>query len=219
MSRSHPPSAEELGQFLKVGGVCVDSISSLSGFIENAIACFEKRTGWRPFLASNSLEKRCFKVPKVSSFGHFSSLSLLELDGGLVVCQSIGWRRRFTPDVSFLKATDFILMPLDAPKRGRPYEWIEFSKQSIAGADFIEIEGRWGYGDGFPDDVWHCILKLAAISVLMMHSHSFRGGLRSWSEEGVKEEYDDDPFGSLVNQWKYEVDQTMGHYLRFKIGI
>ena len=218
MSRSHPPSAEELGKFLKVAGVCIDSISSLSGFIKNAIACFEKRTGWRPFLASNSFEKRCFKAPKCLSFGHFSSIPLLEFDGGLAVFRSICSRGRLSSEY-LLSESDFLLMPLDAPKRGRPYEWIEFSKQSISGADFIEIDGRWGYSESFPDDVWHCILKLAAISVVIMDGHAFSGGVKSWSEEGVKEEYSDAPFGSLIKLWKDEVDQTMGHYLRFKIGI
>ena len=220
MAKGAYPNMEDLHEFLQIAGIHVDPKHDLSRFIEEAIALWEKSTGWKPFLAIDEYQTRVFKAPVGGRSGDFCYVPLVELSGGVVDVRSVHLKSPSSGARHILiEGTDFLFMPEDAPRMGRSYEWIEFIRPSIRQGDLVEVDGLWGYCSELPEDVRSCILKLAASEVVSLCECSLGGGLKSWSEEGVREEYDRESYEAVVHRWKSESRRLVACYRRFKLGV
>lgn len=150
--------------------------------INAAIAEFQERTGWFPFLADYAAmnESRFFDAT--------DGLGILQLDGGL-------------QQLSFIKVrgtlltlnSDCWLRPSNAPGRERPYTELLLRYPVQGGSvraepNIIEVCGQWGRVGTVPSDVWYALLRYAA--VMTMTGSNQDQDLVSISEDGFSQQLD-----------------------------
>ena len=142
---SNPPDDEE-------------ALLDLQGFIDSAKAELEEKTGWMPFLDSGSDATWRFDL---------DGTGYIFFGGGLLVFTSLTvYGSACTNNV------EFRLCPVNAPRKGKPYEYLEWLDPSFDssgwstanGAAAVAIAGRWGRvsSAAMPADVFQAALAKAA---------------------------------------------------------
>lgn len=210
MVKTSYPKGSDIGRLLELSEIHAPMALELDDVAESTVARFEKAVGWRPFLVGKKSSTRRFIVRHVGHLGK----SLLELDSGLVKLDAI----KFGDGHSTLKVgEDFDLMPLNARKQDRPYEWIQFYRD-LRGMGTLKIRGKWGYCDQLPEEIWHAILRQGVIYVssLLGLGH---GNLEEWSEGDVKESYSSEFHSKTFQEWQDEFDEIVWHYRRIQVGV
>jgi hypothetical protein len=212
------PGVEDLKGFLSLAGVAITDSEAVRAILDSAIRQWEGATGWSPFLASKDVCVKEFAFPRMCGWSSYGGVRILEFDGGLVELKGLKVFSDCREDCQLLElGKDYWLMPKRSKEKGRPYEWVEFAGGS--GWKHVEVEGRWGYSDVVAEDAWVSILKRAACDVVLMFERGQQGGLKSWSEGDVREEYVVGTSAHLVESWSRSFDECAFRYRRYFLGL
>jgi hypothetical protein len=148
--------------------------------IQGAIAEFNRRTGWHPFVNSSG-------APQTRTFTATDSNGVLELGAGLLSLTSVSMGGQ-----SYVQDIQFWLEPANASYEGEPFTSVLFNGRygtsMYATPNRISITGVWGRYREWPADAWNEILRKAAIQTLAVINQE--QDVASWSEDGFSESYD-----------------------------
>lgn len=220
------PTHIELREYLMGAGVLESVLTDaqksidLSGTAAAAIADWERDTHWEPFLSSGQDVTLTFSPGDV--LYPPNELPMLDLDGGVLSVTSLTVGVTQTnPGTVLTQDTDFFLMPGRAPRKGKPYTYIEFYRANFASFGWmgapvpnsIVLVGKTGYSLTVPDDVFQSVLYRGAKRLGPQLSAKF-GGLTGWSEADAKETYGADPFAAFLDRAGEAYSETVKRYRR-----
>jgi len=166
------PDANELVSFLLAAGMAVDAppcgpvyLAAINA-LGSAVAEWEERTCWQPFLSSGQDSARVFDGP---------GAEILDLDGGLLSLTSLT-----ISGTAYTQNQQFTLGPQDAAARGRPFTYLDFGLPAYSqgggygllsggflgfvpmGRRSIAVVGQWGRCNALPGDARQAVLTRAA---------------------------------------------------------
>lgn len=180
-----------------------------------AVQEFEKQCD-RIFLAPTATAVRYFDPP--TNVPHGSSNYLRVPD--LYSITSIVYTPTGGTATTLVVNDDYMGYPHNAVALGRAFTAVEIfgwrwmSPLAPSYRRSIAITGRWGYGTTLPPDVREAMLALGALKAWNAATFGVTGGLGSWSEGDVKEDYGKG-WDSASDAWKAQVAQAVANYRRF----
>lgn len=219
------PDAHDIRRYAENAGVRLTNFDLIATerAVHGAIAEFERRTGWLPFLSSGQDETRLFDTPMNS---------LLDLKGGLVSVTAVA-----VAGTAYQAGVNFWMKPGNAPAQGRPYTAIDFNglrEYGYAGMyDYnpinslfypgtghqsVSVTGRWGFCAAVPFDVAQAVIGRALGQALGFAGSRRSRGLQQWEEGGVSEKYADRPFGGLTDLLSQEFESVVATYRRIQVA-
>ena len=216
------PTADDLEAYLLTLGIYPSdppraelAALDLPGKAAAAVAEWETRTGYKPFLANGSDTTRIYDPP-----GHGR---YLELGTGLLSVSALftGVTAE-TPGTERVEGTDFWLEAVEAAYEGGPYEVITFPGGWGGPRRSIAITGRWGYASTVPDDAWQAILMRGAALCAPQLSLVLGGGAESVrvlsSEVRYPSAAQGGPLASQAAGWQSLFDAAVRRYRRVEIS-
>jgi len=198
MPAAYPKSADVI-MLLKDLEISTPSALRLDNLLQQAIAQFERRTGWMPFLATDGTR---FFDPDGSHN--------VQLDAGLLSATSVVFNGR-----TLVAGNDYWLKPSNIA----PYQWIRFAQTLSGKPQSIVVTGSWGFSTTIPGDVYQCIIRLAALPILADHLTSVTGGAVQWSEGSASEEFGEQPLLGVFREWHDYTDLVVSAYKRVTVGL
>ncbi len=161
------PTGDDLQAFMvQAGMVAANTNEALdySGYIDSAVAQWERDTGYYPFLNIGTEEVRVFDCP--DSY-------ILAFDGGMIEMQDPD---NFTVDTRILTAgIDYDFYPYNAPNKGKPYTAVKF-RYILRAYPYIQadirIRANWGYTYSLPADVKQALLSHAACNLMASSAYA-----------------------------------------------
>lgn len=198
--------------------------------VDAAIASFENQTGWRPFLAGATATSRILPSPD-----YRTGRSVLILPQGAVSVTEVqvdlndaGVGTVLTP------VREYNLEPTGADTNGRPFTRIAFGRfgpdyggsfiisdalftRQSAYAGKCKVTARWGFCTELPADVFLAIMRKAAGDLLLGAKTRLSGGLVSWEEADVKENFgggSNNPMTETIDGWEKSFNQVVAKYQR-----
>lgn len=151
--------------------------------IDAAVAEFETRTGWTPFLAAQAIETETFDGTDHTGY--------LDLEGGMAEITGVSLNEQ-----SYVLGTQWWPQPQNARRRKKPYTGIQLNVNTGFGmAAFglgrpgrISVSGRFGYCEEVPADAWLAMMRLAAAQTLGQIENA--QGVASISQDGFSKAFD-----------------------------
>ncbi len=218
---AYPTGADLSAYLVSIGLLSTAQAASLDldARMNAAVAQWERRTGFIPFLAG-AATTRYFDPPGPNRRTGRIGLTRggearLDLMGGLVGEPSsviTGYSIHSTG--STLTAQDqYCLLPRDNPARSLPYLEIEFISSQWGGPGSIAILGQWGYSTTVPDDVWQALLEYGAWLAVPDVTGLRTRGILEW-EDIARVRYGDDPLAHFRKQWRAALDEILSSYQR-----
>lgn len=219
---AYPDGSDLAAYLISIGILSAAQVAALDldGRMLAAVAQWERRTGFIPFLAAAASTRR-FDPPGPNRRTGRIGLTRggdarLDFLGGLVgepTSVIVGFSNHSAGET--LTADDhYWLLPVNSVALGRPYLEIEFISGQWGAARSVSILGRWGYDTTVPDDVWDALLAYGAWLALPDLIFFLTGGVVSWTEAGVTEQYGPKPLAGLIDSWKTALDGILGSYQR-----
>ena len=187
------PAGTDLAAFLAATGLAVPPAISLQAKCDAAVAEWEERTGWRPYLTADTPQSpstRLFDPPgPAASSGRASAgrggrilyfqgglISLNSLSVGVVPDQTGAYGGPGAQGTALVSNLNFYLRPQNAPARGLAYTEAEFIYPVAGVPQSVAIVGVWGRVAALPGDVWQGVLERAAALCAAELSLSISGG-------------------------------------------
>ncbi len=205
----------------------------LQDFIDSAIAEWEDRTHYKPFLSDGTISTRQFTPggPMPSARGPFpwgtirGGEWLLDLGGGIIntaptqsappgVQVIAGWLATDPGAGSVLTyGMNYILQPFNNPARGLPYWWIEWlGVPRFGNVDSIGVTAPWGYAQAVPTDAWTAILHKAAADLMPIAALRLTGGRVALTQDDVKFQWDPNLAAALVSAFEKSFPRAVTRY-------
>jgi hypothetical protein len=190
---TNPPTTQEL---------LIDLDSAIGGAIIN----FQDQSGFTPFLADS--------VDSTHYFDGDGSY-IVDLDGGFVAITSVS-----VNSVVGTLNTDYRTMPLNAVAKGRPITYLSFARGFFGRlrpypawqgqTAPVSVTGKRGAFVAIPDNAWNAMLSLACISLAAdIERLIANGAIKSWKSGTTEEEYNQNPFKSMIAGWQGVVDLAL----------
>jgi len=206
------PTATELKNLLLGAGLITDpnatpdSYFDYSGAVDAAVADWENRCGYVPFVKDSSDVTRYFDPPQGRR---------LLLGAGLMTLTSVT-----SNGAALTENTDFWLLPANGAAESLPYDEIEFSARQAGLPRSIVIVGKWGRVTSVPADVKRGVLcKAASLLAGEILLGASQGGLAMWKEGDVEQRYDLSKTTACKEGWdKVYRDLLMSRYVRRTIA-
>ncbi len=225
---SNPPTAAQQA------GIDLDSA------IYTAIAEWERRTKWMPFLSATQTRTYTPEGPytgPLATFAGLGSLSLLSrggsnflfLKGGILGVTSVTMNKTGTDPGTVLTAnSDYWLRPNNAPFSRRPFTHIEFGANQWGAPQSIEVIGIFGFCPsvavtgyanlGMEEEVWRTILKMAAADLASNLAVLKTGGVTEFRQENVTRKYAGvHAYSGIAQMWTADVEKTVRRYMRKEV--
>lgn len=119
--------------------------------------------------------------------------------------------------------TDYYLKPDNADAYGEPWTAIEFAAFSyylpVLPARAISITGSIGYGTTIPVEAWRAMRDVACMECLPGIQALLTGGLVSWTEAGISENYGKQPFDGAITLWTNRIEKAETRLRRVTAGV
>jgi hypothetical protein len=153
------PTASALEQALTEAGVTLPLSATSTSALAEAIERWEHETGWLPFIALETATQVQYPL-----YDHDRGTRLVDLRAGIptgVTAPTI------TLDDTALTAgydEDYQLWPLDAARRGKPYQYVRLSYYQKG---LLKVTAKWGYclTADVPEIAFQAVLAQAALIV------------------------------------------------------
>lgn len=226
------PTGTEIGAYISSLGLLAGTdltaflaALDLTSMADAAAAAWERDTGWTPFLKDTVAVSRRFDAPGPNRRGLTrGGGNRLDFEAGLLELTAIvsGYANDDAGDAAVLE-DDYYLWPPNAPVEGRPWTMMDLNFAGWGRPQSLRITGYWGYAATIPADAWQAILRQAAMLAYTQLTAAMSGGVKSWSEADIKEEYD---FGFLglsaasgsgsgrAAPWESQWQQAVNRYRR-----
>lgn len=78
----------------------------------------------------------------------------------------------------------------------------------------LRITGRWGYATALPADAYVGMVRCGLVELWGEITHAVTGGLLSFSEGDVKEDYGVERWTALRDGWKLGAERAVKRYKR-----
>jgi hypothetical protein len=219
------PTGVDLSRFIEGAGLTIpNGYLDLDGAVYSAIEEWEERTGFMPFFtpATDPSATRYYSPGSITIAPN--DQPVLELGAGLLSVQTFMVGVTPTdPGKALTSVTDYILCPVNAPAKQKPFTYITFiSPFAMFGnvgpmyPNSIQVTGRWGYWTSVPEAAWRAILCGAAARLAPQLSLAIRDGVARWTEGDVSNDYGSGGYlQSQVSSWREEFDRQSGFGGRF----
>lgn len=175
-----------------------------------AVQRFEKRSGYKPFLAIAVAAAYTFDPPAYGS-------ASLDLKGGFYTITQVKVRKGYGETGETLtEGRDYRLRPLNAQADYKPYTEIEFIVSPAGEPGSIEITGRRGYWHEIEEAAWLAVRGDAFAQIV----HDIIEGESTASEltQGpIKVKYDNDDGRSKIDRFQKSALDTANQYKRIVI--
>ena len=177
----------------------------------------EKRCG-REFLGSGSNSTRYFDPPTNRD-------GRLRIDD-LATLNTVQYQPYGSTAQSLTLLTDFWTLPDNAGERDLPFTALQFRalrwSQPITSSlrRSIIVSGQWGMfakADGLPEAVWSAMIAAGCSELSGSLSQAVTGGLLSWKEADVQEDWGVEPLKRLRDAWETRANTTIRLYRRLRI--
>lgn len=213
----HPswPNAGDLRKFLGTTGADADTLAALDCALGDAAAAaqarIERATDVR-FVADANASVRYYAAPQNTNV-----LQIHEcISVTSVVYQPVGSTAQ-----TLTLNDDYFLQPDNYAALGEPIMAIVFPgrrwSSPLTGPLLraIQVTARWGRGTTLPGDVWMAALQSGALWLWSNYQMAFTGGLESYKEADVSEEYGNSassPWAQAVTRWSAQVAAVEARY-------
>lgn len=221
MARSAYPTDSDVAAL--AASVPLPSGFAFTGMAEAAVDEWERRTGYRPFLGSGTVETRMYDPPgpnrrTLSGYSLLGGGRLLDLGSGLygLTSVSIGVGPD-APGTPLTLGTDLWLEPLNADLIGVPWQRIRFRAPVFGLESSVAVAGLFGYGATIPEDAWQAIARLGCALGLQAVAEGLRASPTRWSEDAVAESLDGPLLTSLGQAFRTWSNCVIGAYRRVEI--
>lgn len=216
------PADSDVTSLLTSMGAQLPSGFSVTGYAAQAVAEWERRTGYIPFLNTSGVDAtRTFDPPGPNQRVMYGTRlmgggMILDLKAGLYSLTSVtvGVTLDNPTGVLFTLGRDFWLEPVNADVESKPFEFIRFRVQQFGSQHSIQVIGRFGYGATIPQDAWEAIRRLGASLALKDVAEGLKTGLRKASELDVSEEYDPAMVDQLGDAARCYAERILRSYTR-----
>lgn len=196
---------------------CVD----FEVYVLEAIAFWNKETGYNPFLAAefaspDDYPTYTYDPPGPNLKGNSRGGGrLLFLGRGFIAVTEV--RTGITPDDTEgtlrTVGTDYRLKPYNAVNDSVPYTSIEFTYPVSGQPASVSVKGRPGYCSELPDDVWSALRNLAAAAAAEAIREELSQSPIEWSEDDVKERGTVELVQKFGTSWKAAGMRTLHRYV------
>ena len=193
---------------------------TFTGMAAAAVAEWERRTGYRPFLGSGVNSTRAYDPPgpnrrTLSGYSLLGGGRILDLESGIygLTSLSIGVGQD-APGTALVLGTDFWLEPLNADVIGVPWQRVRFRAPIFGLESSVSVVGLFGYGSVIPEDAWQAIARLGCALGLSQLAEGLKVGAVKWAEENVSEAYDPLLIGSLGETMRTWAERVLAGYRR-----
>lgn len=224
MPKATYPTSADLSSFLTTAGFASATVAALdlATAIAAGIASFEREAGRKMlWLAATAAEQRRYDPPQNRDGLLFLADDLCELTS-LVYEPYQGSATTLTAD------DDYELEPYNALLRGQPVTKIRFLHRrwlmplSSANRRSLKITAKWAYAIstfGFPDDAWEAMRAHGAWALWPSLRQAVTGGMLSWSEAGVNENYGVESWTGLRDLWDDQYQSAVKRYRRAEMAL
>lgn len=198
----------------------------LPGAVRAGIQGFERDCD-RHFLAGRTIEnvetgEETRRFDPATNPARYTSLLEFGPYGDLTALSSVVWAPESSPAETLALNTDFWPVPVNAPATGFPYTGLEFRRRFWApllpaNRHSIEVTGLWGFGTILPADAWRAMLTGAAVQAWTGIFNARSGGVLSWKEADVSEDYGIQPLSDIRKGWAMDYDRAVTAYRRVQL--
>lgn len=213
------PTATNVEDFIEASGITA-SAAQITFLDEAALSgkqIIERRTG-RTFLGDGTNTTRYYQPPTTRS-GRLRIEDLASISS--VTYQPSGQ----TTATTWTANTDYWTEPDNYAARGEPITSLVLRQRwsqplGTAYRRSIAVTGQWGYSTlaaGFPEAVWLAMIAAGLVDVWELFAQSISGGMLSWKEADVQEDYGVEPLKRLQTSWTDRVDRAVRLYRRWEI--
>lgn len=213
------PTATDVEDFIEASGITCTAAQT--GFLDEAALAGKQlieRRCCRTFKGSGSNSTRYFQPPT-------SKRGILWLDEDLASLNTVQYQPEGSTAQTLTLNTDFWVRPDNYSARLEPIQALEFrlrwsQPNGMGLRRSILVNGQWGYAtaaDGFPEAVWLAMIAGGLLQMWEIFAQSLTGGLLSWKEADVQEDYGVEPLKRLRDSWESRVETTVRLYKRAEI--
>lgn len=204
------PTAAELVTFL--GGlpdpVTVD-VTTAGRHMARAVNELEQRTGYRPFLGATAVASYHFDPPTGPSYR-------MSLEGGFWTVTAVYADAYGGYDGTLVDPTNYDLLPINRSLDGGPITDIQFRTYVGSQPGAIRVDGKRGYAQALPDDLFQALLERAAVYALPT-SYEGEGPVKRRKQGEREVEYGMEAGRSRASQWSKNFDTTISRYMRITL--
>lgn len=225
---AYPTSANVLELLPSTIAAGVPSFES-DAAIDSAISEFENQTGWRPFLSNDVAEERILPAPD-----YRTGRSILKLPQGAIEVTEVEVDLNESGVGTVLTVErEYHLEPTGADDDNRPFTRIVFGRfgpdfqgtyiisdaiyaRQSAFAGKCKVTAKWGFCLEIPAEVYLAIARKAAGDILAGARTRLSGGMVSWEEGDVKENYGSgsSSIDTTINEWNTKFQNIVAKYAR-----
>lgn len=186
------------------------SDADITPYLNSAIAEWEDRTGWKPFLEGASADWR-FDPPE---YGR-----TLELRTGFTLISAVRTGITVSNATGSLLVVeqDYFLKPYDAASRFQPITEIEFLVSPGTYPKSIKVTGKKGYHTQIDDAAWEAVLSKAVINAVEGLTEN-AGDIDMIQQGPVKIQYaKSEEGGSILAKLQSKFDDAVARFMRVVI--
>lgn len=199
MPKSAWPTGSQLSAAVAGVGGAVPAGYTAADLIAAAIAEWERKTGWTPFLANvgtTTLEHDPSGWYTLRLRAPFFTVTSVTVDG-----------------VTKASGTDFWPMPYNSQTVMTPIVGLRFREPLVGDPMTISVTGRLGYDDDIHEDAWMAVLNRAVAMVLEIDAGTT--GQATEIEQGlVKVKYDSTSGRGTIDRLNKNFTETVMRYKR-----
>jgi hypothetical protein len=199
------PTGQDMTRFFETLPVTVSDDLDADALIADAVAEWETRTGWYPYLSTGQAQTRLFDPPRegrvLSLEGGLLSLSSLAI--GVIPDQTGSYQDGVgTAGTVLVNNLNFYLAPRNAAVRGQAFTEVEFLSRVRGVPQSVGVTGVWGRVPEVPDDVWRVILGYGAFLAVPEMGLSATNGLVKVDDVTFTTSTGVSPIQALAAQWE-----------------
>lgn len=198
------PAEADLKTFLAATGLMANpptgnaALLDFANALQGSIDEWERRTGR---IRSGAAAARLFDPP-ANRYGF------------LIPDQPFATPTAISYQGAALAATDYFLLPHEAPQNGLPYRYIQFAHRWMAPTLWgdigkISITAVWGAGATVLSAVWMAVLQGAALVLAPQMLTAQHGGRTRWTQEGVTEEFSPQTLKAYTDGWQSAYERAI----------
>lgn len=220
------PNSTDLQNLLSAAGLWNSSYATIaSAYITGAIQQWQVDTGRNPFICGASDSTIRVNPPGDTSQGAYNLArggeKILELPVPFVSISSIntGVSADFAgASVDLLRSVEFGPALYDV--KGLPIEWVRFTYIVWGGTNSISITGKPGSYSDWPQDAKDAVVAMAGAKLLATVIGNLTGGINSWTEADVKEDYGSGAtFKAIADVWRSMYSDAVNRYRFVRVGL